>query len=300
MPGMTPDEMDDLLASWLLHLRAERKSPETVQSYEQGVVRFMQWCHAEGIDPALTKQRVNEFVVAQVDAGKSSATVASRQLAIRRFSAWLAEEGEAAVDELAGLRSPKIEDKALAPLTDEQLRALFAACKGPAFVDRRDEALARFMTETMARAEDTLSMTLADTDVRSGQALVIGKGRKPRIVAWGPQTGVAMDRYLRMRRIHKLAATDKFWLGGRNRTFGYDGLYGALRARAEMAGIENFQGPHQLRRTGATRWLERNGSESGLMAAAGWKSLQMVQRYTAFTKQRRAADEARKLNLGDL
>jgi integrase len=143
-------------------------------------------------------------------------------------------------------------------------------------------------------------MTVADTDVRSGRALVIGKGRKPRIVAWGAQTGVALDRYLRMRRGHKLAHTEAFWLGGRNRTFGYDGLYGVLRARAEVAGIENFQGPHQLRRTGATRWLERNGSESGLMAAAGWKNLSMVQRYTAFTRQTRAANEAQGLNLGDL
>lgn len=297
---MTPDEMSGLLASWLLHLRAERKSPETVKSYEQGVIRFLEWCRQAGADPVLDKRHVNEFVIAQIEAGKSSATVSSRQLAVRQFSRWLLDEGEIEVDELAGLKAPKVEDKALAPLTEEQLRALFAACKGKSFTDRRDEALARFMAETMARAEDTLSMTVAGTHIQQGQALLIGKGSKPRIVAWGPQTGVALDRYLRMRRAHKLAHTDRFWLGGRNRTFGYDGLYGALRARAEMAGIENFQGPHQLRRTGATRWLGAGGSESGLMAAAGWKSLQMVQRYTAFTKQTRAAEEARGLNLGDL
>lgn len=297
---MTSEEMAGLLESWLLHLRAERKSPETVKSYEQGVVRFMQWCRHAGTDPILDKRHVNEFVVAQIEAGKSSATVSSRQLAVRQFSRWLLDEDEIEVDELVGLKAPKIEDKALAPLTDEQLRALFAACKGKSFVDRRDEALARFMAETMARAEDTLSMTVADTHIQQGQALIIGKGSTPRIVAWGPQTGVALDRYLRMRRTHKLAHTGAFWLGGRNRTFGYDGLYGALCARAEAAGIANFQGPHQLRRTGATRWRRAGGSESGLMAAAGWKSLAMVRRYTEFTKQELAAGEARGLNLGDL
>jgi integrase/recombinase XerD len=292
--------MAALVDSWLLHLRAERKSQQTLKAYGQGIRLFMGWCREHGEEPTLSKDSVNRFVVAQIEAGKSSATVAARQLSVRRFSAWCADEGEIAADELAGLKMPKIAVTALAPLTDEELRALFDACKGKSFVDRRDEALARFMAETMARAEDTLSMTIANTDIRRGQACIIGKGSKPRIVAWGAQTGVALDRYLRMRRAHKLAHTDAFWLGGRDRTFGYDGLYGALCARAEAAGIENFQGPHQLRRTGATRWRRAGGSESGLMAAAGWKSLAMVQRYTEFTKQELAAEEARGLNLGDL
>ena len=296
---MTPAEMTELLSSWVLHLRAEHKSRETVKVYTQGVRLFMEWCERADQEPALDKRRVNEWVVSQIDAGKSSATVATRQLAVRRFSAWLAEEGEIEVDELLGLKTPKIEDKALRPLTEDELRALVDACKGKSFVDRRDEALVRFMAETMCRAEDTISMTVADTRVAEAQALVIGKGSKPRIVAWGPQTGVALDRYLRMRKSHPRASTERFWLGGQGRTFSYDGLYAALRGRARAAGID-FQGPHQLRRTGATRWLSAGGSESGLMAAAGWRSLQMVQRYTAFTKQTRAAEEARNLNLGDL
>jgi len=35
-----------LLGSWELHLRAERKSPQTVKAYGDGVRRFLAWCQA--------------------------------------------------------------------------------------------------------------------------------------------------------------------------------------------------------------------------------------------------------------
>lgn len=299
---MTPDELAADVPSWLLHLRGANKSAETVKSYRQGIGLFIKWCRDDDVRDVLTKDSVNAFIAAQIDQGKSTATVASRQLAVRQYSAWLAAEGYIAADPLLGLKTPKIAEPVLAPLGEDDLRAIFAACAGTEFKDRRDEALVRFMAETCCRAEDTISMTISNTRItdRGGEAFVIGKGSKPRIVSWGPKTGVAIDRYLRLRRKHKLAHTDRFWLGGRGRTFGYDGLYDALTYRAKLAGITNFQGPHQFRRTGSTRWLDKGGSETGLMAQNGWTSLTMVRRYTNFTAQRRAAQEAQKLNLGDL
>ncbi len=47
-------------------------------------------------------------------------------------------------------------------------------------------------------------------------------------------------------------------------------------------------------------WLAAGGSESGLMAIAGWTRSDMLVRYTRAGASERAADEARRLNLGDL
>ena len=43
------------------------------------------------------------------------------------------------------------------------------------------------------------------------------------------------------------------------------------------------------------RWLERGGSEVGLMRAAGWSSLTMIKKYTAAHADRLMADEMRRL-----
>jgi integrase len=58
--------------------------------------------------------------------------------------------------------------------------------------------------------------------------------------------------------------------------------------------------PHLLRHTAADRWLTAGGSEGGLMAVAGWTRPDMLLRYTRARAEQRAADEARRLNLGDL
>ena len=89
------------------------------------------------------------------------------------------------------------------------------------------------------------------------------------------------------------------WVGDRGKGFSYDGLYVALRYRAQIAGIERFH-PHLLRHTAATRWLAAGGSEGGLMAVAGWARRDMIDSYTAATAADRAAVESRGLALGDL
>jgi integrase len=106
----------------------------------------------------------------------------------------------------------------------------------------------------------------------------------------------AFGGYLTLREHHRCADSPELWLGERGTRFGYDGLSRALRRRATLAGITGFH-PHELRHT-AARWLAAGGSESGLMAIAGWTRTDMLVRYTRVCASVRAADEARRLNLG--
>ncbi|WP_448074149.1 tyrosine-type recombinase/integrase [Georgenia yuyongxinii] len=88
-----------------------------------------------------------------------------------------------------------------------------------------------------------------------------------------------------------------FGQGGKR--FGREGLYRSLRRRAKRAEVHGFR-PHRLRHTAAHRWLAAGGSESGLMAIAGWTRADMLARYTRARASGHAADEARRLNLGKL
>jgi integrase/recombinase XerD len=299
-PDLSAGDLRVLLDSFLLHLRAERKSPQTVKTYGDGVRAFLAWCAAEGIPPTLNAPTADKWVASLLDVGAEATTARSRQLALRRFSAWLAAEGEIDTDELARLRPPRLDAKAIHPLTDEQLVALLAACKGPDLRDKRDEAVIRLMTETGARAGEVLALSTSDIDLTAGTALIrSGKGGTARRVPFGPRTGAAIDRYIRARRRHRLASTPVLWLGQGGKEFGYHALRDTLRYRAERAGIGGLH-PHLLRHTAAHRWLAAGGSEGGLMAVAGWTRPDMLLRYTKARAEQRAADEARRLNLGDL
>ncbi len=297
--GMTDLDFASLLDSWTLHLRAERKSRDTVKSYREGVRQFLAWADDEGTPPALDRATVNAFVTHLHERGAEASTARARQLSLRRFSAWLADEEEIPRDGLLGLKPPKLDQKVVERLSDDQCRALIKACNGKEFRDRRDEALVRFMLEAITRAGEVVAMTVADVDLINGAAIIRrGKGGKGRPVPFGPATGRAMDRYLRLRRTHRLADTPTFWLGDRGKGFTYQALYRALKYRAELAGIEDFH-PHLTRHTAAQRWLDAEGSEGSLMAIAGWSRRDMLDRYTRATASQRAAEESRRLNLGD-
>jgi integrase/recombinase XerD len=292
--------LKDLLSSFTLHLRGERKSPQTIKSYTEGVRLFLAWSEREGVAPSLDRRTVSTWIAALLDDGAEAATARSRQLGVRRFSAWLAAEGEIPVDPLAGMSPPKLDVKVTPVLSDDQLRAMLAACKGPRLMDKRDEALIRFMAETGARAGEVLALNLGDVNLAAGTAVIHrGKGGKARTVPFGPRTAAALDRYIRIRRHHRLASTPALWVGEGGKGFAYYGLRCALAYRAKAAGIEDFH-PHVMRHTAADRWLTAGGSEGGLMAVAGWTRPDMLLRYTRARAGQRAADEARGLNLGDL
>jgi site-specific recombinase XerD len=288
---------------WTVALRAERKSPATIQTYRESVTYYLRWCEANGLPEVLDRATVQRWLADILDRGASASTARTRANALRRFAKWLADEGEADRNALDGLKLPKVDETVKIPYTDDELRRLIAACSGSgdAFRDRRDEAIVRFMIETGARRAEVASLKLADVSIVDGIAVIYrGKGGKGRIVPFGPTTAQAIGRYIRVRRTHPRAATSPaLWLGTRGREFRDDALYDTLEWRAERAGLDGFH-PHRLRHTAAHRWLANGGSEHGLMAVAGWTTGDMLGRYSKALSGQRAVEEARRLDLGSL
>jgi site-specific recombinase XerD len=307
--ALTPDDLLGLVDSWVLMLQAERRTQGTIKTYLDGVRPFLAWCDEQDRDP-LASSSLQEWTVGFLTAGRSASTAKTRMMAVRHFSRWLAAEGEIPADPFKDLRPPKVDQAVIPVLSDDELVALFKACQPPAqertglqsLRHRRDEAILRLMAETGMRASECLNLDVADVDL-ADRAVVIrrGKGGKGRTVRMGTRTASAIDKYLRVRRLHRLADTSpRLWLGDRGRELAYGGLYFALTERAKVAGIEHFH-PHMLRHTATDRWLAAGGTETGAMANMGWSSLEMVsQRYGKANRERRAMEEADRLNLGDL
>jgi site-specific recombinase XerD len=294
-----PPDLPALLQSWEIALRVQGKRPATIEQYTLGVRLFLAWCTASGHEAVIGRELVRAFLDHLMDR-VAPGTVVLRHQCLRQFSRWLASEGELPDDPLLGIKPPKVDVKVTTPLTDDELRLLLKMCVGKTFRDRRDEAVVRLMAETGMRVGELLSLTLDDVSVVRGLATInLTKGRRGRVVPFGPVTAQSIDRYIRARKGHRLAGTETLWLGDGGRNISYHGLRGAIMRRAELAGIKDFH-LHMLRHTYATRWLRAGGSEGGLMAVAGWKRREMIDRYVAATAGERAADEARGLALGDL
>ncbi|GAA1969239.1 tyrosine-type recombinase/integrase [Terrabacter lapilli] len=305
---LTVPDLRELAESWAVSLRASGKSRETIRVYLRNVGQFLTFCESVDLAP-MSRRTMDAFLADLLDRGREGSTARGRLTAVKQFTKWLASVNELDVDPFLGVAPPTMDTKLVHPLSDEQIRGLLATCRTPKgatrerqFLDVRDEALIRLMVETGLRAGEVLALTVDDVHWTADPPFVEvhkSKARRGRRAPFSAQAAVAIGAYVRARRRQSLASSPSFWLGARRNVLAYAGLYDALERRALAAGIEGFH-PHRMRHTAAHRWLAAGGSEGGLMSVAGWSRPDMLMRYTRARAEQRAAEEAARLNLGEL
>jgi len=160
-------------------MRAERKSPATIKCYGDGVRSYLRWCEASGNEPLLSKASAQAWIADLLGNGAEGSTAKARAKGLRRFCAWLVAEGELSENPMAGMAAPKVDQKVVAALSEDQLKRLLKACAGKDWRDRRDEAIVRLMLETGARASEVVGLQSADVDLdRELVTIRRGKGGK--------------------------------------------------------------------------------------------------------------------------
>lgn len=182
-------------------------------------------------------------------------------------------------------------------IPDDELLALLKACEGSSFEQRRDRAIVMMLWTTGVRAGEVMGLAVEDVDLKRGIFTVLGKGRRRRLVELLPKTLEAVDRYLRARRNHPAHSSPALWLGAKG-PLSTSGLAQMLDRRCNAAGIKPIN-PHRFRHTFAHHAKSLGMSDGDLMAIAGWRSPQMLQRYGASAAAERARAAHRRIFEGE-
>jgi integrase/recombinase XerC len=294
------ESFDTLARSFVRSLRARQLSPKTVKAYDLAVRDLIRWAATQGLSDwsRIDKAQIEDHLIALAETRKpGGVSVAYRSL--QQFFKWADEEEEVTPNPMTRLKPPVVPEPMTPVLREHEVKALYKSCEGSDFRSRRDTAVIRLFLDSGIRLEECAGIELGDLDLDLCEVLVTGKGRRTRSVAFGRKAAVALDRYLRVRGKHRHAALDALWLAERGAAMTGDGIYQLVRRRGAEMGMPTLR-PHVFRHTWAHfARLEDRLHDDELQRLGGWKSRQMLMRYSASAASERALAAGKRSALGD-
>jgi len=288
------------IAPFLEALGAERgAAANTLAAYRRDLEHFTGWLCAAGADPERAERPEIEGYLAMLEgAGLSPATRARRLSAIRQFYRFALSEGWRADDPAARIGGPRPARKLPGTLSVAEVELLLdAALTRPGAKAGRARLLClmELLYATGLRVSELVSLPAASARGNPRMLLVIGKGRRERMVPLSDPAREALAAWLVIR---DAAEAERRRAGGRPSPWLFPsrsklghltriGFYLALKTLAVSAGLDPTRiSPHTLRHAFATHLLANGADLRVIQQLLGHVDVSTTEIYTHVLDER--------------
>ena len=286
-----PCEVRRAVARFLEHLESERRySPHTVAAYRRDLKQLV--VHAQERLEEPPKLEDLDVLVLRSWLGSLARThktssIARKIASTRTFFRYLQRTGRRKRNPAAELRLPKL-SRPLPTFLDAETMAEVVETPAESTVDGlRDRAVLETLYGAGLRVSELQGLDLDCMSLKGelGEARVVGKGDKERIVPLGRAAMAALGRYLERRAEllkpkSSLDARRAVFLSRHGRRIGVRSLQ-LLVKRYGMVGAGRADlHPHALRHSCATHLLDGGADLRSIQELLGHTSLSVTQRYT--------------------
>lgn len=284
--GDTPHPAGALRAdidAFLRHLASERQlSPLTAESYGRDLARAAAWCGARSLDnwQQLKAPLVRQLVAQWHREGLGGRSIQRALSALRTFYEFLLREGRASDNPALDIRAPKSPRRLPGMLDPDALSQLLdgAPLDEDPWLAARDRALFELIYSAGLRLAEAVSLDLDDLDLRAGELVVTGKGRKTRQLPVGSKACEALRGWLAERA--PLAGAAALFIDRKGRRITARAVQARLARAGQRKGLEQRLHPHLLRHAFATHLLESSGDLRAVQELLGHADISTTQVYT--------------------
>jgi site-specific recombinase XerD len=276
----------------------KNQSQKTIQNYHHYLKRFSRW--AGNISPSkITLDQIHNYRLYlnryEDEQGRtlSPKTQNYHLIALRAFLKYLSKND---IPSLAPekIELGKAEKRSVEFLTREEMERMFksAICNERSGI--RDRAILEMLFSTGLRVSEIRNLNRAQVDLKRGEFMVRGKGRKPRIVFLSDDAAKWVGRYLQARpdnwkplfiNSRRQKNDDDLDLDEKYRLSTVS-IQNIVRRVAKEAGIIKKVSPHTIRHSFATNLLFQGADLRSVQDLLGHESITTTQIYTHLTNKK--------------
>lgn len=274
--------MRDAIERFVSHLRDERRlSPLTCDGYRREIGRLADFLERDGVGewPSVGESHVRAFVAACHRRGAGARSVQRALSAVRTFYRYLEREGEVERNPAIGVTAPRPRRTLPSALDVDGMAALLdIPAEDPLAL--RDRAMFEVMYSCGLRLAETVSLDLADVDLRDGLVSVTGKGAKQRVVPLGAVAAGWLERWLAARAAFARDGEPAVFVGRRGVRLTGRSIQARLAKWARALALGQPVHPHVLRHSFASHMLESSGDLRAVQELLGHADIGTTQIYT--------------------
>jgi integrase/recombinase XerC len=239
------------------------------------------FCDAEGIScwQQLQPAQVRAYAAQLHRQGLSGRSVQRKLSALRSFYRFLINRGELHQNPAQDVRAPKTPRKLPHSLDVDRLQSLLEV-KTDNWLSQRDVTMMELMYSCGLRLSELVDLDLQQIDLQAGEARVLGKGNKTRIVPVGRKARDALQSWLPVRALHNKDNETALFINCRGTRLSARGVQQRFRRWALLCGLDSRLHPHALRHSFATHMLESSGDLRAVQELLGHANLGTTQVYT--------------------
>lgn len=284
---------DPLVTRYLEHVRFEKRlAARTLTLYTLDLERLCDNAAAAGTELLQVQPgQIRRWVAQMHSQGRSGRGIALILSGWRGFYHWLGREGLVAANPVQDVRAPKAAKplpKALS--VDDAVRlADFHSQTTDPWLEARDAAIVALLYGAGLRLAELAGLDVQASasargwvDLPAGEAHVLGKGSKRRIVPVGVKAVQAVQHWLMLRdqKLMPQSGQAALLIGCHGTRLSPQSIWKRVKARSLLSGLAAPVHPHMLRHSFASHVLQSSSDLRGVQELLGHANITTTQIYT--------------------